>query len=290
MKNFFQHHWTREVIILLTLILPLNLAPKALANEPVSPLVSVLPTSSTLAPKTLIDYGETEKALSPEMYILYRVNERLVRANQIDVPFWQLVLDSNYNVYSEAGGVYTIFWGESFLSLLANDLDAVYFVMAHEMAHYSNDTFGRIRSFSVNLREALFEELGDGSTSNTELTDNPEFTRQFNQFYTSLQVETDLLALDYMARAGANINGALTVLQTLERVEGSDPQYTTRISAIQTVLENDTFHFAKLAAEGRQSLAATEPLPYEIVNGGNAVRVRLQPLDYGASLDAWLEQ
>ncbi len=138
------------------------------------------------------------------------------------------------------------------------------------------------------IRETLFEELGGGLISNTELTDNPVLVGQLDQFYTSLQVEADLLALDYMARAGANINGALTALQTLERLDGSDPQYTTRITAIQAVLENDTFHFAKLAAEGRQSLAVTEPLPYEIINGGNGVRVRRQPLDYGASLDEWL--
>ncbi len=88
---------------------------------------------SALCGKKADDYNV--QAYGADFYKVYRIAEKIIRANNLDFMNWRIVFskDNSFNAYSSETNCITIHAG-AFDSLSAND-DAIALLIGHEMAH-----------------------------------------------------------------------------------------------------------------------------------------------------------
>ncbi len=112
--------------------------------------------SQSLLPVAVEDESEKAKAeLTENYYLLYRVTDRLARANGLDNHTWLVTIAPGYkaNAFAQAPNQLSLYIG--LVDQLRGDLDALACVVGHEMAHHSE----RHESLSPAEREAIDKEL-----------------------------------------------------------------------------------------------------------------------------------
>lgn len=112
--------------------------------------------SQNLLPVTAEDESQNAKAeLTENYYLLYRVTDRLARANGLDNHPWRVTIAPDYdaNAFAQAPNQLSLYSG--LVDQLHGDLDALACVVGHEMAHHSE----RHESLSTTEREAIDEKL-----------------------------------------------------------------------------------------------------------------------------------
>ncbi|MBR8832000.1 MAG: M48 family metalloprotease [Chlorogloea purpurea SAG 13.99] len=90
----------------------------------------------TQTPKTDPAFEKAKKELPEDLYIGYRIVERLARANKIDQTPWRLAIVDEYNVNAYATEINLIAIYTGLIDQLQGDVSALGFVLAHEMAHH----------------------------------------------------------------------------------------------------------------------------------------------------------
>ncbi len=87
-------------------------------------------------PKTDPAFERAKKELPEDLYIGYRIVERLARANNLDQTPWRLVIVDEYNINAYATQVNLIAIYTGLIDQLKGDVSGLGFVLAHEMAHH----------------------------------------------------------------------------------------------------------------------------------------------------------
>jgi predicted Zn-dependent protease len=82
-------------------------------------------------------YQKAKKDLPEDYYVVYRIVERLARANAIDNISWRVVVDEKYDVNAFATDINLLAVYNGILDQLAGDPSALACVMGHEMAHHT---------------------------------------------------------------------------------------------------------------------------------------------------------
>ena len=125
-------------------------------------------------------FNRARQELPEDYYILYRVMERIARANQLDNLPWRLYISPEYNVNAFATDVNLVAFYNGLLDRIDGDPDAIACVVGHEMAHHTEnhiavggaereeileqlraEAFEEVAAEEEDLREDL-EELGAG--------------------------------------------------------------------------------------------------------------------------------
>lgn len=83
-------------------------------------------------------FRQAQKELPGAYYFLYRVVDRLARANDLDKGPWRVVRMPEYDINAYATQVNLIAVYTGLLDVLAGDSDAMACVVGHEMAHHVN--------------------------------------------------------------------------------------------------------------------------------------------------------
>ena len=81
-------------------------------------------------------YQKAKKELPEEYYVVYRIVERLARANGIDNTSWRVTVVEKYDVNAFATDINLLAVYNGILDQLAGDPSALACVMGHEMAHH----------------------------------------------------------------------------------------------------------------------------------------------------------
>lgn len=81
-------------------------------------------------------YKKAEKDLPADYYTLYRVVERLARANALDRSPWRVYISPEYDINAYATQANLIAFHSGLLDMVAGDTDAIACVVGHEMAHH----------------------------------------------------------------------------------------------------------------------------------------------------------
>ncbi|MDX2228030.1 MAG: M48 family metalloprotease [Leptolyngbyaceae cyanobacterium bins.349] len=86
-------------------------------------------------------FKQAEKRLKdyPDYYTLYRVVERLSRANRLDGSPWRVGISTKYDINAYATQVNLIVFYNGMLDMLSGDNDAIACVAGHEMAHHTQN-------------------------------------------------------------------------------------------------------------------------------------------------------
>ena len=119
----------------ITLLLPINqLSVRAnlTSSENSTPTKQ---TTETEQPKNI--YQQAKAELPEDFYALYRIVERIARANKLDEKPWRIVIIPKYNINAFATNVNLIALYDGILNRLAGDASAIACLVGHEMAHHT---------------------------------------------------------------------------------------------------------------------------------------------------------
>ncbi len=229
----------------------------ALVFAPTSTL-SVLAQSKA---NTSTPYAVAETELPENIYVLYRIVERMARANNLDQHPWRVVIDPEYEINAHATQANLIVIYAGLLEQLAGDTSALACVVGHEMAHHAH------RHLAIRDAEYTkeWEKINESNPAKRKQR-LMELNKRIGQLNRKLELDADASGYKYAVQAGFEPEGCLRSLDVLSRLPGSGhrsethPSASERITAIQSLMIK---HPAKeLAVVGRQRLRTTEALTY----------------------------
>lgn len=92
--------------------------------------------ASRRTPQPVNIYDRAKAEMSEDMYVLYRIVERIARANQLDERPWRVGIVPTYDINAFATQVNLIAFHGGLLDQLDGDSSAIACIVGHEMAHH----------------------------------------------------------------------------------------------------------------------------------------------------------
>lgn len=255
-------------------------------------------------------FEKAKKDLPGSYYFLYRIVDRVARANGLDETPWRVRINPRYdiNAFASESNLLSIYGG--LLDQLAGDNAAIACVVGHEMAHHVHrhiaigqkqeaQAKAAIESQQRQILEQQVERNRSaqrwgalGSVLGVPLPirggDSVEVVKQkmsevdagakeeLLALSRSREMESDRSGYQYMARAGFDPQGCLRVLEVLGRGEGSEfdtthPAIPRRVEQMKQLLAEQPAD--RLAIEGKARLQSRRPLTYEVSADRQSLRV-----------------
>jgi len=135
------------------------------------------PKAPSPAPLTIEQtiYDKAKQELPEDFYIVYRVIERIARANALDKLPWRVVVIDEYNINAFATDQNLVAIFNGLLDQVEGDPSAIACVIAHEMAHHTQRhiAMGREEKESMIAKfteEARQEVLAEAENAKNEAT------------------------------------------------------------------------------------------------------------------------
>jgi beta-barrel assembly-enhancing protease len=275
---------------------------------------AVLPSATVFAqqnrPENLHPtFVRAKRDLKTEMYTLYRIVDRLARANSLSNTSWRVRVLPEYNVNAFATEANLIGVYSGMMDTFNGDNSALACVLAHEQAHHIRRhiavgtaqgqaiTAQRQKELDDKRREirdsATGAEIGtsvlglggfggliraNAQQREAKVAAEKEAQRKAELALISRkqEMEADEAAYIYMARAGFDPQGCIRMFEVLSRTAGAEmdtdhPSVPSRISAMQDLMAKTPA--TTLSVEGRTNLARTQPLAYGMSTDGQSLRI-----------------
>ena len=120
-------------------------------------------------------YKKAKQELSPDLYTLYRIIDRIARANDMADHPWRIAISPQYQINAFATEVNLIAMYTGLLDQLAGDASAIACVVGHEMAHHEKKHIAKSPAEQVALRQTLKQEaeteaLAEIEEANSDIT------------------------------------------------------------------------------------------------------------------------
>ena len=103
-------------------------------------------------------YKQARAELPEDVYVIYRVVERIARANGLDNSPWRVVIVNEYNINAFATEVNLIALYTGILDQLAGDSSAIACVIGHEIAHHVERHIALGPAEAMALKERIQKE------------------------------------------------------------------------------------------------------------------------------------
>lgn len=248
-------------------------------------------------------YGYAQKDLDKYTYRVYRIAERIIRANKLDNYPW--VFEMNYagdykvNAASSNSNLITLDSGSIFT--FADDLPMLAAVIAHEMSHLtiqhqskalkqatvlqdqlkesSSNLKKRAQNYGKNLKEAKALNVSFSNRNEILVIDREsekiekqteEIKNDMLAFSRMQEYEADKLGLRYITKAGFDPYGMIRTMEFSKRSpetaqdDSTHPEIKNRIWQIDKEIKSMDWN--KLKTEGKLNLTNSKPLTYELTN------------------------
>lgn len=251
--------------------------------------------------------------MSTEVYVLYRVIERLARANAQDALPWRVVVVDKYDVNAFASGKNLVAVYTGLLDQIHGDTAALACVVAHEMGHHVARHISKQTAYEAMTTGIANKELEAQirtSVAKTVVTDavtgiasqilgtglpnilgglfggkNPEELKKqkekelqlrLAQFSQDQEYEADSYGYRYMATAGYDPQGCLRIMEVLGRGDGAE--FDTTHPAIRKRVDQfrrliEQEPATDLARQGMSRLSSTTALTYSRSHDRTSLRV-----------------
>lgn len=268
-------------------------------------------------------YDQAKQELNEDWYTIYRITERIARANQLDERPWRILVSPEYELNAFANEVNLIAIYSGLLDQLAGDASAIACIVSHEMAHHTlrhqalkpaqrqqryaemqaqvqeeveaeikdaeGDAQGArigasvLNVFGIGVGGRALEQSAQDREARAEERVQEIFAQRQAEFDADLlkqnrvrEYQADIQGYEYMARAGFEADGCLRSMDVLNQTTAAEfdsthPAVPKRIEALETVMESNPPEALK--AEGRQNLAGTPPLTYDLSKDGESLRI-----------------
>ena len=218
-------------------------------------------------------YEAAYTELPRDLAELYVAADRITRANDLDVPFWVIRL-CDATEECEAGP-YVLPMNAYLLDMMQRDRDRVAFVMACNMAVDILQVQAKIDAFVGEELESYKKQLEKGRRSLEEVIAEILASEEFNDFVVAQEIEADALAYEYLVKAGYNWQGGVKALEAMEDLHSKTCQcdrFRNRLSAYLSLPMQSPLSPSEIQS-GRTLLETTAPLPYELKDGGDFLRI-----------------
>lgn len=103
-------------------------------------------------------YQQAQEDLPEDFYVIYRIVDRIARANGIDDNPWRVMVVDEYNINAFATDVNLIAMYTGILDQLAGDPSAVACVVGHEMAHHMKRHIAMSPAQVVEIKKRIQQE------------------------------------------------------------------------------------------------------------------------------------
>ena len=172
--------------------------------------------SAFLASKKLNEYYM--QAYNEDFFRVYRVAERLIRANNLDFMNWRLSIDSenSFNAYNSQTNRITVLVGT--LDTLRGNDDALALIMGHEIAHGLMGHTKRQAKYRAKVERAL--RLNHYGAYHIAL-------KRYNKASRDMEYEADVVGAKLVAKAGYNLSNARETLSYMNTLDDADELNST---------------------------------------------------------------
>ena len=302
----------------------LSLGAILLLNTPLT--VQAKPKQNSSTSVSTHFYQKAKQELPSNMYALYRVIERIARANGLDERPWRVAIVPQYQINAFASEVNLVAVYTGILDQLAGDSSALACVVAHEMGHHvlihqpirsleqANQVLQAQRKTEQTKQTSLARAIGD-----IELTDarfaranlrtyNPNsafgesaLTRAFfstdpvaiaqriaaaNRFQ---EYEADVAGYILAATAGFEPEGCIRAMNVLSRLPGGEQDTTSHPAAPKRIeaLKNLMAKYPPQHLKRQGEAILNIPLSYDRSEDGVSLRINSRR---GGSTPADLER
>lgn len=172
--------------------------------------------SQKTALKAKKESTSAKQPYSIDLYNLYRVAEKIIRANNLDYINWRIELYNDtktFNAYTTSANLVTIYSG--LYDSLYNNEDALAFIVSHELSH---QILGHLQR-KATLDKTLRRWVPEGERGTLDLI--------YYKKMRDIELEADSEAFELLARAGYSANNAMEAINFIEAL----PDYNTLFSS-----------------------------------------------------------
>lgn len=251
-------------------------------------------------------YAKAKTDLPEDYYVLYRIVDRISRANDMAQGSWRVRLSSNYALNGFAEETNLIIVPKPSLEQLAGDPHAQACMVAREMSHHirkhkaigpsekaalkskiqaevlaatqanenSKRTWGLFFSGDI---QTLINQNTDRATAKMIAEKEAELNQRMADTSRRIEKEADEDAFIYLTRASFDPKGCIRYLDLISRDPSaepnpSNPQIPARIQAYREFVDRESpVTFKK---EGSANLVRNvKPLTYAVVDSGASLRI-----------------
>ncbi len=152
-----------------------------------------------------------KQPLSADLYNLYRVAERIIRANNLDYINWRISLYNDtetYNAYTAMANLIAVYSG-LYDTLYGND-DALAFIVSHELSH---QILGHLQR-TADLDNTLRKWVPQGEMGTLDLI--------YYKKRREIELEADSQAFELLSRAGYSPKKAMDAISFMEAMPNSN--------------------------------------------------------------------
>jgi beta-barrel assembly-enhancing protease len=257
-------------------------------------------------------YDLAKRQLPEQFYTLYRITERLARANKLDTLPWRVSFSPEYetNAFSTDSNLLAVYSG--LYDKLNGDTSALACVVGHEMGHtvkrHVAVRTGQSKQLEAKLRQEVIEEAkaeserrqSQASTnsllgllglkafqqpvsqlSESEISAMVQRKKEsLNQEMTEIdrkqEFEADAEGVKFMVQAGFEPQGCLRAMEILGRTPTAelDTDHPAIPRRIAAIEEMlAAMPIPQMIAEGKSNTALSKPLTYDISADGASLRI-----------------
>ncbi len=241
-------------------------------------------------------YQQAKEELTSDMYALYRLVDRIARANGFDNRPWRVKIIPKYDINAYANQVNLIAVYDGILDQIGGDSSALACVVAHEMGHHIKrhqavgaaqkaklseqidreteraifDIEQAAKKNGIDNRQKLQRVTEVVTQKKRELEKSLESQQRLREF------EADEIGYIASVTAGFDPEGCLTVMEVLGRspvseFDSSYPAVPKRIEAIKALMIK--YPWRTLVLQGEEKIVTTKPLTYEYSKDNQSLRI-----------------
>lgn len=195
------------------------------------------------------------QAYGEDFYRVYRIAERIIRANRLDFINWRIVIDVDdaFNAYSSYTNCITVHTGA--IDTFADNEDALAMIIGHEIAHSMLGHCARKSELYSKIQRA--ERIGSYEAYILAM-------KKFYRESRKMELAADAEGAKFVARAGYNMESARNTISFMNTMGNSDDRFSTHPKP-QIRLKNydqnvKYFLLSELSKQGKYNLYSTKVL------------------------------
>lgn len=198
------------------------------------------------------------QAYPQDFYTLYRVAERIIRANKLDYINWRIVVDSKKSFNASSEDLNCLTFNTGLIDTFKGNEDALAFVVAHEMAHSMFGHEERLSKLYNNLQNAY-----DSGFASVMIY----YKTKYRVESRNAEYAADVEAVKYIVKAQYDINKAkeaLSTINTMDYFSEGDSNHPSGEHRLENFEENlRYFMLDEWVKQGKQNLVQSEVLKCE---------------------------
>ncbi len=219
--------------------------------------------SKNIIPMLKKNTYKSKETVAVDFYNLYRITERILRANKLDYINWRMVLidaTASFNASTTEANLICI--NTALYDSFYNNPDAMAFIIGHEIAHqvlgHTQIKADTSKKTKITENVLVFTTFGYGNLLYTPIR-NKVVAKEAR----GLEYAADTLGAEFAIRAGynySNVMDALNFMNSLPHVESLDDSHPIPEKRIENLKTAQKYFLSQWVDEGKFNLFNSKPL------------------------------